>query len=315
MEGVPHVPSLCGTLCNEPPRDAALARLAQRQYGVVSLTQLRALGLSASGVRSRVATGRLHRLHRGVYAVGHPRLTHHGRWMAAVLTYGPEAVLSHRSAADLWGIRPSASARIEVSVPRPARARIGIDVHRSATLGATDLTSEDAIPCTSVARTLLDLAEVLDRRGVERAVEQAERLRLFDLRAVDEMIARANGHRGSGVLRSVLDELNDPGPTASEFEEGFLALCRRAALPQPRVNAWIVLDDRAVKADFLWPAQRLAIETDGHDFHSGRAAFERDRARDQRLTVAGYRVVRFTWRQLVGEPERVAATVRTLLAR
>lgn len=294
-----------------------IARVAERQYGVVSLTQLKRLGLSASGVRSRAAAGRLHRIHRGVYAVGHPRLTRSGRWMAAVLACGPHATLSHRSAAGLWGLRPDNRARTDVSVPRPsARARPGIEVHASAALTAADVTIRDGIPCTTVARTLLDLAEVVAPREVERALGQAEVAHVFDLSAVEDVLGRANGHRGVGVLRAVLASFDEPRITASETEERFLTLCRAASLPSPEVNVWFTLDDGTpIKIDFLWRRRGLAIETDAFGTHGSRRAFESDRFRDQRLRLAGFEPLRFTRRQIVREPAWVQETVATLYAR
>jgi very-short-patch-repair endonuclease len=283
---------------------------------VVAVGQLRSLGLGGRAVRHRAASGRLHRIHRGVYAVGHRILSERGRWMAAVLGCGPEAVLSHRSAAALWGLRPDAGQCIDVSVPRTsARERTGIRVHATKTLRPADLGVRDGIPCTSVARTLLDLADLLDRRGVDRAVEQAEMLRLFDARGVDEVLAGAAGRRGARVLHQVIVEATERGIAASELEENFLALCRHAALPQPEVNAWLLLDEGAIKVDFLWRAEQLVVETDGRASHGTRRAFERDRRRDQRLLVAGFKVVRFTWRQVAREHNAVAATVGALLGR
>jgi Protein of unknown function (DUF559)/Transcriptional regulator, AbiEi antitoxin len=317
MQGVQHIAAICPPQRDEPPLDVLIARLAERQHGVVSLPQLQCLGLSARAVRDRVAAGRLTRIHRGVYAVGHGRLTQRGRWMATVLAYGPEAVLSHRSAAALHGIRPNNRRKVDVTVPSPsARARPGIDVHRSTTLQAADITTIDGIPCTSLARTLLDLAEVVDRRSVERAVGEAEVRRIFDLRAVEDVLSRAIGRRGAPVLQSVLADYVGPTLTDEELEERFLTLCRAAGLPTPEVNAWITLDDGiAYKADFLWREQRLIVETDGRDVHTTRKAFEHDRERDQRLTLAGFTVVRFTWRQIKREPGRVADAVKRLLAR
>ena len=317
MEGVRHVAGPCVPFRDEPPRDTVIAQLAESQHTVVSLDQLKAVGLSASGVRKRGASGRLHRIYRGVYAVGHGRLTREGRWMAAVLACGPKAVLSHRSAAGLWGLRPDNRASTDVSLPgRSARSRLGIDVHRSTTLTPADCTIVDGIPCTTLARTLLDLAEVVDRRGLERAIEQAEVLRLFDLRAVDEVLARANGRRGAAVLRTVLEGLQEPALTDTELEERFLALCRASSLPRPEVNEWLDIDDLpAIKADFLWRAERLVIETDGWESHGTRQAFERDRRRDERLKLAGYEPLRFTRRRIVTEPGGVIRTVSEMLAR
>jgi Transcriptional regulator, AbiEi antitoxin/Protein of unknown function (DUF559) len=291
-----------------------IGRLAERQHGVVCLAQLRFFGLSDRTVRSRVAAGRLTRIHRGVYAFGHGRLTVRGHWMAAVLAFGPRAVLSHRSAAGLHGIRPDNRPNIDVTLPSPsARPRAGIDVHRSTTLEAADVTKVDGIPCTSLARTLLDLAEVLDRRGVELAVDKAEVLRVFDLRAVEEVLSRAAGRRGAGVLRRVLAEYDGPSLTDMELEERFLALCRAASLPSPAVNAWITLEGGvAYKADFLWRKERFVVETDGWGSHGTRRAFENDRRRDRRLAVAGWQVVRFTWRDVEREPEEANTVLAAL---
>jgi hypothetical protein len=237
----------------------------------------------------------------------------HGRWMAAVLAYGPRAVLSHRSAAGLHGIRPDNRANTDITVPSPsARARPGIDVHRSSTLEAADLTNVDGIACTSVARTLLDLADVVNRRGVERAVDQADVLRVFDLRAVEEVLSRAAGRRGVGVLRRVLAEYDRPALTDRELEERFLAICRAAGLPKPEVNSWIQLEDGAVKADFLWRAERLVVETDGWEAHGTRRAFENDRRRDRRLRLAGWEPVRFTWWDIEREPGGVTEVLARL---
>jgi predicted transcriptional regulator of viral defense system len=316
MKGVRHVGGKYVRFRDEPPRDVAIGRLAERQHGVVSLAQLQLAGLSKDAVGKRVATGRLTRIHRGVYGVGHGRLTKRGHWMAAVLAYGPKPVLSHRSAAALHGIRPDNRPKIDVTLPSPsARSRPGIDVHRSTTLEAADLTTIDGIPCTSLARTLLDLADVVDERAVEKAVNQAEVLRIFDLRAVDEVLSRAAGRRGAAVLRRVLANYDGPTLTDRELEERFLALCRRASVPRPEVNGWISLDDGiAYKVDFLWRAERLGIETDGWGSHGTRQAFEHDRRRDRRLTLAGWDVVRFTWRDVEREPAEVIATLTSLWA-
>jgi hypothetical protein len=237
--------------------------------------------------------------------------------MSATLAYSPNGLLSHRSAAALWGIHDSAGARADITLPgRGARARGGIEVHTSLTLTDADKASHDGIPCTSPARTLVDLGDVADRRTLQRAVDQAEVLRLFDLRAVEDALGRAGRRRGVGVLGAVLADYTGPALTRQELEERFLGFCRAASLPEPEVNAWISLEDGvAYKADFLWREAGLVAETDGYRFHSGRRAFEHDRMRDQRLTLAGFTVVRLTWRQLTQEPDRVLATVKDLLAR
>jgi hypothetical protein len=235
--------------------------------------------------------------------------------MAAVLACGRGAVLSHRSAAALWGIRPTARSAIDVTAPgRAGRRRAGIEVHAAATLEASDVTRVDAIPCTTVPRTLLDLASVVDRRALERAYERAELLRVLDAAAVEDLLARSPRRHGLAVLRAVVQAAAPLAVTRSELEERFLCICDAAGIPRPHVNAWVPLDGGGVEVDFLWPAQRLAVETDGHRVHGTRQAFERDRRRDRRLLLEGWRVVRFTWRQLVSDPGEIAATMRALLA-
>jgi very-short-patch-repair endonuclease len=315
MPGVREQTSHYGTLRDEPPLDAAVARLAERQHGIIELAQLRELGLTASGVRNRVAAGRLHRIHRGVYTVGHRLISARGHWKAATLAYGPTALLSHRSAAALLGLRANHSGRIDVSLPSlSSRSRPIITAHRSPLLRSEDATTVDNIPCTTVARTLLDLAEVLDDRGVERAIEQAEILRLFDLRAVNDVLERANGRRGAGRLRRVLEQSSEPRFTESELEEAFLELCREHGLPRPEVAVWLSTSEGHLKADFVWWARRLVAETDGYAFHRHRQAFERDHRRDGLLHLAGWKVRRFTWRQIAVDAPLVAATVRAALA-
>jgi hypothetical protein len=236
----------------ELPIDAEIGALAERQHGVVALRQLRELGLSASGVRKRAARGNLHRVHRGVYAVGHPKLTGYGHWMAAVLACGPKAALSHRAAAGLWGLRPDNRRKSDVSVPgRSARSRTAIEVHRSVTLTAEDITKVDGIPCTTVARTLVDLGDVVNTRAVERAVEQSDVLRIFDLGEVERAIERAGPRRGAGTLVSVLADLEGQTLTENDLEEAFFAISREAGLPTPEVNVWMTLLDGTPREDRL----------------------------------------------------------------
>jgi hypothetical protein len=318
MKEHPAETSHSGTEVQEARLDVPIGELAERQHGVVALRQLGAIGLSASGVRSRVARGRLHRIHRGVYAVGRPGLNGDGRRMAAVLAYGSGAVLSHRSAAGHWGLRPDNRPNVEVTVPRrSARRRPGIEVHASATLTDDDETTHAGIPCTTVARTLADLGDVTNRRAVEQAVEQAEVFRRFDLRAVEEALTRKGPSRGKSVLSSVLTELsNAPTLTASGLEEAFLAIARAAGLPDPEVNAWMTLPDGTpAKIDFLWRSERLAIETDSHAFHRTRQSMERDTRRDQLLRLAGFEPVRFTERQVAFEKSWVAHMLLALASR
>jgi len=297
------------------PRGLGTCGLASRQHGVVTLSQLADLGLKRSAARARVAQGRLHRIHQGVFVVGHPLLSIEGRWLAAVLACGPGAVLSHRAAAALHGLRPSSRTAIDVTAPRrTGRARTGIEVHRGDTLQAADRTVVRGIPCTSVARTLLDLAEVTNRRGVERACDQAEVLRLLNVRAVEDVLHRAPGRRGATALAAVMAAHRiGETVTRNELEERVLRICDAAALPRPEVNVMLATADGYPEVDFLWRECGLIAETDGYGSHGTRWAFERDRARDRALTVAGFRVVRFTWRQVTNGPGEVAATLRALL--
>jgi hypothetical protein len=250
------------------------------------------------------------------YAVGHPRVPVEGRWLAAVLACGPSVALSHRAAAALRGLLPTARARTDVTVRAAKRgSRPGIEVHAGGTLRPADVTRVDGVPCTTVARTLLDLSEVVDDHTLARACERAESLRSFDMLALDDVLVHAGGRRGAPRLRAVIARLGgDPRITRSELEERFLALCGAAGVPAPRVNAWIDLPGGAIEVDFAWPAQQLVVETDGHEAHGTRLAFERDRERDRRLVLAGWRVVRFTWRQVAAAPKEVASTLRALLS-
>ena len=297
-----------------PPRWRTIADVASRQHGVVSLAQLLAIGLSRRTIDRWLSLGRLHRVHRGVYAVGRSGLTRRGHYMAAVVACGSGALLSHRSAAALWGLRPHGGASIDVSSSRRRGGRLArIDLHRTRTLTIDDATAIDGIPVTSVARTLLDLAGVVGPRSLERAVERAEVLRVFDLRTINAVLGRANGRRGSGALAVSLRRRSPTPVIRSELERRFLELCARAALPSPIANGTVAVPGGELEVDFHWPFARLVVETDGFETHATHAQFERDRRRDQRLTLAGYRVIRFTWHQLENAPQRVSATIATLL--
>lgn len=263
-----------------------------------------------------MTAGRLHRVYRGVYAVGHPLLRREGRWTAAVLASGPGASLSYRSGAANLGLRDDNRSTIDVTSPNRTGRRIpGITVHSGATLLARDVETVDGIPTTTVARTLLDLAEAISTRQLERAIERAEILRVLDMRAIDDVLSRANGRRGAAKLTALLSEMQlGSTVTRNDLEEAFLTLCRAASLPPDAVNAWIPYPEGGgAEADFRWRAQHLIVEVDGRDVHTTRHAFEHDRRRDQRLTLLGWRVVRFTWRQVLHDAPTVAATVRALL--
>lgn len=315
MPGVTYESAKHRGFRREPPLERRLAELARAQHGVANLTQLRELGLSARAVQNRAATGRIHRVHRGVYALGHGPLTQRGRWMAAALSFGGLRGVSHRSAGAVLDLGADRGPVDVVVHAHGVRARPGITAHASLTLETRDLTVVDGIPCTTVPRTLLDLAEVTPSdRELTRLVERAEELRVFDLAAVTHVLERASGRRGAGRLRAAVEAAAEPALTASELEERFLSLCRDAGLPRPEVNAWLALEDRHVKVDFLWRAKRLVVETDGYAYHRGLPAFERDHRRHGELELAGWRVRRFTWRQVTREPGWVAEAVRAALA-
>ncbi len=289
------------------PVDLQIVRLAERQHGVVSLRQLQALGLGAGAIEHRIATGRLHRIHRGVYAVGRPSLTRKGHWMAAVLACGPGAVLSHRSAAALWQLREDGW-KTDVTVPGDRRSRGFIKAHR-ARMDPADITHCDGIPVTTVARTLLDLAAVLDRDQLVKTVEESERRKLFDLRAVEAVLTR-NGRRcGTPALRDVLAVYREPPPTRSDLERDFLALVRRtAAVPEPHVNVRV----EGFEVDAFWPRSRLVVELDGRGYHTSPRVFEADRARDAVLQRAGYRVIRITRHRLRADPAGVLELIASM---
>ena len=297
-------------------RERALARLASRQHGVAARHQLIALGFSRDQIKRMLASHRLHPVHRGVYAVGHCVLDVRGRWMAAVLASGPDARLSHRSCAALIGIRRSALAYVEVIVPRQ-RGRIpGVRTYVSRRLRPQDCAEIDGIPCTSVARTLLDLATVLSRRDLERACDEAEVQEVFDLRAVEDVLRRSPRCRGVALLRAVLRE-HAIGTTLTRFEleERALALLDGAGIRRPEVNVRLVCRDGiAFEVDFLWRRERVVLETDGARFHSTPRQIERDRRKEAELVCAGYRVLRATWWQVERDPRQVARMVRAALA-
>jgi len=222
-----------------PPPDRRIAEIAAHQHGVVSLNQLLAAGLGRGAIAHRGRAGRLHSVHRRVYAVGHPRLAREGRWLAATLACGEGALLSHRSAAARWELRPSAANIVDVTLTSRAgrKPRPGIQIHRPCVLDDADRASHRGIPVTSVPRTLVDLAETVSQTSLARAVERAEALRLFDLHAMRDTLARHPTRRGSGRVASVLDAYREDVLTRSELEAMFLALCAAHDVPAPAVNA------------------------------------------------------------------------------
>ena len=292
--------------------DALIAVLATRQHGVISWRQLIDAGLGRGAIDHRCRSGWLHRIHRGVFAVGHPPLTREARWMGAVLACGDGAGLSHTCATALWEIRPYTGVWIDVTVPvRAGRTRRDrIRLHRSSTFDADDVTTHRGIPVTTIARTLLDVAATLKAPALARTIEQTEIRRLFDLAAVEETIARHPNHRGVAPLRRALALYRDDEFTRSELEKAFLALCDTHGIPRPLVNH--IVEGKEV--DFFWPHQRVVVETDGRETHFTLAAYEGDRARDAYLLTLGYRVLRFTELQVRYDSATVAERLAAVLA-
>jgi hypothetical protein len=271
------------------------------------------LRLGQGAIDNRVRTGPLHVVHRGGYAVGHSVLTREGRWMAAVLAGGQGAVLSHRAAAALWGIRPSERRRIEVTTPRRLRSRSLLQFHESR-LAKDEITTHRGIPVTTVPRTILDLAAVVDRYQVERAINEAEVLRLFDALSVRDLTERYPRRAGVAALKVILARTAiGLTITRRELEARFLAFLEEYGLPRPVTNAWVDVPGDSFEVDCLWREQRLIVELDGHATHATAASFENDRQRDRLLQATGWRVVRITWRQLHDDPAAVAADLRRLI--
>ena len=289
-----------------------LAVLAERHHGVVARRQLLALGLSPTMVQDRVVAGRLHRVHRGVYAVGHGGLTLRGRWMAAVLACGPEAFLSHRAALALWDLREAASGLIEVTVRGPGKpGPEGVLVRCTRVLADADAAEVDGIPVTSLAWTVVDYAAIANQRQVRLALEALDRRRLYIGRELDELLERTPNRKGVKTLRKAIAEIKGPAPwLQSELEESFRELIRASDLPEHEAN--VLVEGELV--DALWRHERVIVELDGFAFHKSRAQFEADRRRDAKLQVAGYRVLRVTQQRLQHEPEAVLAEIRALLS-
>jgi len=292
-----------------------LASLAERQHGVVARRQLASLGATPSMIKGWVATGRLARLHPGVYAVGHRQLRREGHQLAALLWAGPGAALSHRDAAALHGLWSSSGSRIHVTATRrPRGTRPGVDVHHTAVLGACDVTVVAGMPATTVERTLVDLAGVLPRGQLARALREAEHLLAVDMGTLRDAMRRTRTRKGPGQARlaAVLEEhrLRGTQLTRSVLEERFLTLCAAHGLPRPRTNFHV----EGLEVDACWPAHRLVVELDGWTRHKDRHAFQRDRSKGNELLRAGWRVLRFTHDDVVRRPAETTAEIRHFLA-
>lgn len=276
---------------------------------MASISQLRALGFSPPSVDRLTRSGLLCRLHRGVYAVGTTKLTARGWWLAAVLACGPDAVLSHRSAAALWNLRRTPSGDVDVTAPGPRR-HDGIRSHICRDLPSQDRTVIDAIPVTSVYRTILDEASDLSPGRLRSRLEELEHRELFDLHSFNAVLARNPTRAGSHKLKQAIAVLTDDPPwTNSKGERDLLELLRAADFPEPSCNVYV----EGELVDFVWHRQRLIVELDHPYTHGSKRSFEDDRKRDTKLQLAGYRVIRITYERLYGDPAGVIADVAALL--
>lgn len=289
--------------------DQAIAALASRQHGLITAAQLIGLGVTRRVIGYRVDSGRLHPVHRGVYAVGHRALGEHARLHAAVLAIGSDAVLSHLSAAGLWGlVRPAPQRRVEVTTTRRLTQRRAIRLHVTQTLPRRDVTRTYGIPVTTPARTLLDLAGAVPPNVLRRALREAEVQRLIDSSTLPDS---AHGRDGAARLR----ELAAPGPTPtrSELEDRTLELLTRHGFPAPQVNATLRIAGSSYEVDFLFHDHRVIVEADGERYHATPLARRHDAARQAVLEAAGYRVLRLTWAQVTRDENQTAARLRRIL--
>jgi very-short-patch-repair endonuclease len=291
--------------------DGEIWALVRRQHGVVARRQLLGLGLTPRRIERRIASGRLHPAWRGVYAVGRPQLGRHGRWMAAVLASGPDAALSHGSAAALWGFGTERDALVEVSVPAGRRGRLrGIRVHRRTRAVLTDLAIHDGIPLTSPVRTLIDLATRLRPMQLERAVNEADKLDRVRADALHASLGDYRGQPGVAPLRKLLDplafRLSD-----SELEQLMRPLARSVGLPTPETKTWA----NGYEVDFFWPELGIVVETDGLRYHRTPSQQRRGLKRDQTHLAAGMWPLRFSHWQIKHERGHVQSILRSAVAR
>lgn len=289
--------------------------LAERQHGIVSRGQLRALGMADEAITLRVAAGTLHRIFPGTFAVGHRAIGRKGRMLAAVLACGDGTVLSHGSAAELIGLWDKQSSAIDVISPRRAGRKIdGVRWHNVRRPVAEEIEVRAGVPCTTPSRTLVDMAGRLGQPSLHRMVEQAAILRLLDVDDVGRVLSRGR-RRGGPILRAILSSWRgiEKPRLRSPLEARLLSILIENDLPLPQCNAELAIEGRRFEVDLLWERQRLVVETDGEQTHGTRAAFQRDRWRDQVLVAAGYRAIRITWSQLDTEQGAVIARIRRAL--
>jgi very-short-patch-repair endonuclease len=293
--------------------EEAIRRVAERQHGVVTRSQIRDLGLGKGLIDHRLATRRIDEVHRGVYALNEVLLTREGRWLAAALAIGDGGALSHHSAAVLWRIRRGSGLPPHVTCPRALRPRPGINLHRLP-LADDEITREREIPVTTPARTLLDLAASLGPTALRRAAREAEFLQLASTGpSLPELVERYPGRTGIRAARALLDAGWGGGRTKSNHEERFLTLIERAGLPKPEINAIVDVDGEWFEVDFIWRRARLIAEVDDLSSHGTPSAFEADRRRDRVLQAAGFHVLRFTSRQIATEARELTRDLCRLI--
>jgi very-short-patch-repair endonuclease len=280
----------------------------------VTHRQLAAVGIRGTSVTRRVAAGRLVRLYRGVFAVGHLQRTPEARWIAAVMACGRGAALSHLDAAALWRIYESRGTTIHVTTTRSPRTLPGIHAHRARTLDPADMTVKDGIPVTTVARTVIDLTDLLPSDRILRAMREAEYLKLLDMDTLIAAVQRANGRRRLNELTQAIERHRPGQIVREELEHRFLELVHAAGLPDPHTNVKVRTRRRTYEVDCLWPDEGVAVELDGRAAHIRAAAFEEDRARDAALTATSLRPLRFTWHRVTDEGEEVLAELKATLS-
>jgi very-short-patch-repair endonuclease len=313
----PKSPDIEGFSAHQRGIEWEIGRVAVSQNGVVTLEQLEDLGLSRSAILQREEVGRLHRIHQRVYSLTPRLMTERGRFMAAVLACGQGAVLSHRSAAYLWGFVDSWEEPIDVTAPnRRGRSPEGVAAHRDGSLQPIDKAMIHGIPCTSVVRTLLDFAAVAPEWEVRKGVAEAEVLGILDKSKLRALLKRSRRRRGVARLRLILDTIHPQTKrTRSELERLFLEMCAKRDVAEPEVNVWLSAPNgKRYQADFLWRDSKLIVEADSRRFHDTDSSFVSDRKRQQQLELAGWRVSRCTWEEVEREPRRLALTIQGLVA-
>lgn len=306
-------PVMGGKKTSRATLDRSMIELARRQHGVVARSQLKSLGLGGRAVDERIGRGLLRPVHRGVFFLGTSRLSADSRRMAAVLACGPGTVLSHRSAAKLWGVFPYEPGTVELSRPSGGRTgRSGL-LLRQAKLLPDEVGEVEGIPTTAVFRTVFDLATVASKREVERAFHETEVRGLTGRVSLPQLLSRYPGRRGAATVREILASREPAGITQNEFEERFVDFLDRHGFPRPRLNATLPMRGRLLRPDCMWPERRLIVELDGRAVHGTERAFESDRQRDRLLLAEGWRSMHVTWRQLRDEPEEIAADLSEAL--